>query len=106
MVLRFVSSRLLHLGSPGLEQDRHPGLSPTHTDLRSLNEAVAGDRVAAVSWFRPTWMRGHQTGSRTFCRLKGRTFVGRVGLDYDLWADRLLAQAGKFEISRRAAPAM
>jgi len=24
----------------------------------------------------------------------------RIGLDYDLWADRLLAQAGKLEISR------
>ena len=33
-------------------------------------------------------------------RLKNARLLVRVGLDYDLWADRLLAQSGKPEISR------
>ena len=38
-------------------------------------------------------------------RLKQARLLVRVGLDYDLWVDRLLAQAGRPEISR-GGPAM
>jgi ABC-type Zn uptake system ZnuABC Zn-binding protein ZnuA len=73
----------------------------TTTDLRSLVEAVGGERVAVVS-LAPATMDAeeYQPKPQDILRLnKARMFV-RVGLDYDLWADRLLAHAGRPEISR------
>jgi ABC-type Zn uptake system ZnuABC Zn-binding protein ZnuA len=42
----------------------------------------------------------YQPKPQDVLRLKNARMLVRVGLDYDLWADRLLAQAAKPEISR------
>jgi ABC-type Zn uptake system ZnuABC Zn-binding protein ZnuA len=91
--------------SPGLAQDRIQEdrfeVVTTTTDLRSLVEAVGGERVAAVS-LAPATMAAedYQPKPQDILRLKNARMLVRVGLDYDLWADRLLAQAGRPEISR------
>lgn len=73
----------------------------TTTDLRSLTEAVGGDRVAVVSLVPPNMdAEDYQPKPQDVLRLKNASVLVRVGLDYDLWADRLLVQAGKPEISR------
>jgi len=101
MVLRFaLIAACLAWASPGLAQDRIQVVTAT-TDLRSLAEAVGGDRVAAVSLV-PANMdaEDYQPKPQDVLRLKNARLFVRVGLDYDLWADRLLAQAGKPEIGR------
>ena len=78
----------------------------TTTDLRSLTEAVGGERIAAVSLVPPSMdAEEYQPKPQDVLRLKQARMLVRVGLDYDLWVDRLLAQAGKPEISR-GGPAM
>ncbi|MGA8957392.1 MAG: zinc ABC transporter substrate-binding protein, partial [Pseudolabrys sp.] len=53
MALRFaLIGALCALASPGLAQDRVEVVTTT-TDLRSLTEAVGGDRVLAVSLVPP-----------------------------------------------------
>ena len=101
MVLRFaLIAACLALASPGFAQDRIQVVTTT-TDLRSLTEAVGGDRVAAVSLV-PASMdaEDYQPKPQDVLRLKNARMLVRVGLDYDLWVDRLLAQAGKPEIGR------
>ena len=101
MALRFaLIAAWLALASPGFAQDRIQVVTTT-TDLRSLTEAVGGDRVAAVSLVPPTMdAEDYQPKPQDVLRLKNARMLVRVGLDYDLWVDRLLAQAGKPEISR------
>ena len=48
----------------------------------------------------------YQPKPQDVLRLKNARMLVRVGLDYDLWVDRLLAQAGKPRASAAAAPAM
>ena len=73
----------------------------TTTDLRSLAEAVGGDRVEAVSIVPPNMdAEDYQPRPQDVLRLKHARMLVRVGLDYDLWLDRLLTQAGRPEISR------
>ncbi len=73
----------------------------TTTDLRSLAEAVGGERIAAVSLVPPNMdAEDYQPKPQDVLRLKRARMLVRVGLDYDLWVDRLLAQAGKPEIGR------
>ena len=68
----------------------------TTTDLRSLTEAVGGDRVAAVSLVPPNMdAEDYQPKPQDVLRLKHARLVGTCGLDYDLWLDRLLVQTGK-----------
>jgi ABC-type Zn uptake system ZnuABC Zn-binding protein ZnuA len=75
----------------------------TTTDLRSLVEAVGGDRVAAVSLVPPNVdPEEYQPRPQDLARLKKARLVVRVGLDFDLWFDRLLAQGG--EEVRRGGP--
>ena len=90
----------LALAAPGLAQDRIQVVTTT-TDLRSLAEAVGGERIVAVSLV-PANMDAeeYQPKPQDVLRLKNARMVVRVGLDYDLWLDRLLVQAGKPEISR------
>jgi ABC-type Zn uptake system ZnuABC Zn-binding protein ZnuA len=91
---------LLALASPGFAQDRVLVVTTT-TDLRSLTEVVGGDRVVAVSLVPPTMdAEEYQPKPQDVLRLKQARLLVRVGLDYDLWVDRLLAQAGKPMISR------
>jgi ABC-type Zn uptake system ZnuABC Zn-binding protein ZnuA len=104
MVLRFaLIAACFTLASPGLAQDRIQVVTTT-TDLRSLTEAVGGDRIAAVSLV-PANMdaEDYQPRPQDVLRLKDARLLVRVGLDYDLWADSLLAQSGKPEISRGGA---
>jgi ABC-type Zn uptake system ZnuABC Zn-binding protein ZnuA len=101
MVLRFaLIAACFTLASPGLAQDRIQVVTTT-TDLRSLTEAVGGNLVAAVSLV-PANMdaEDYQPRPQDVQRLKNARLLVRVGLDYDLWVDRLLSQAGKPEISR------
>ena len=90
----------LTLASPGYAEDRIQVVTTT-TDLRSLTEAVGGERVAAVSLV-PANMDAeeYQPKPQDVLRLKNARLLVRVGLDYDLWIDRPLAQAGRPEISR------
>src|ERR1035437_11065752 len=92
----------LALALPGHAQDRIQVVTTT-TDLRSLTEAVGGERVATVSLVPPNMdAEEYQPKPQDVLRLKNAHMLVRVGLDYDLWVDRLLAQAGKLEITRRS----
>ena len=92
------------LASSALAQGRIQIVTTT-TDLRSLVEAVGGDRVEAVSLV-PAAMNAeeYQPKPQDLLRLKNARLLVRVGLDYDLWLDRLLAQAkflgGNSDLSR------
>jgi ABC-type Zn uptake system ZnuABC Zn-binding protein ZnuA len=89
--------------SPAFAQERIQIVTTT-TDLRSLTEAVGGERVAVVSLVPPNLdAEDYQPKPQDVLRLKNAQMLVRVGLDYDLWADRLLVQAGKPEISRGGA---
>ena len=96
MVLRLLSSPFGSPWlSPGLAQERIEVVTTT-TDLRSLTEAVGGDRVAAISLVPANFdAEDYQPKPQDVLRLKNARMLVRVGLDYDLWFDRLLAQAGK-----------
>ena len=68
----------------------------TTTDLRSLAEAVGGDRVTATSLVPPNFdPEEYQPRPQDLGRLKKAQLVVRVGLDFDAWFDPLLAQAGE-----------
>jgi ABC-type Zn uptake system ZnuABC Zn-binding protein ZnuA len=85
---------------PGFAQERIPVVTTT-TVLRSLTEAVGGERVMAVNLVPATMdAEDYQPKPQDVLRLKHARMLVRVGLDYDLWADRLLAQAGAAEVSR------
>jgi ABC-type Zn uptake system ZnuABC Zn-binding protein ZnuA len=76
----------------------------TTTDLRSLAESVGGERVAVVSLVPPGMdAEEYQPKPQDALRLKGARAFVRVGLDYDLWADRLLL-ATPNEAIRRGGP--
>jgi zinc/manganese transport system substrate-binding protein/zinc transport system substrate-binding protein len=90
----------LALASPAFAQERIAVVTTT-TDLRSLTEAVGGERVAVVSLVPPTMdAEEYQPKPQDVLRLKAARMVIRVGLDYDLWADRLLTQAGNRAVRR------
>jgi len=100
-MLRFaLITACIGLMSPGFARDRLQVVSTT-TVLRSLAEAVGGDRITATSLV-PANMdaEDYQPRPQDVLRLKNADLLLRVGLDYDLWADRLLAQAGKPELGR------
>lgn len=73
----------------------------TTTDLRSLVEAVGGERVAVTS-LAPPAMNAEEYLPKPgdLSRLKEARLVVRVGADYDLWLDRLLRQAGNPALER------
>jgi ABC-type Zn uptake system ZnuABC Zn-binding protein ZnuA len=101
MVLRSALTVVwLGMVSPGLAQDRIQIVTTT-TDLRSLTEAVGGERIVATSLV-PANMdaEDYQARPQDVLRLKNARLVVSVGLDYDLWLDRLLVQADKPEIRR------
>jgi ABC-type Zn uptake system ZnuABC Zn-binding protein ZnuA len=65
----------------------------TTTDLKSLAEAVGGDRVEVVNLVPPNVdPEEYQPKPQDVVRLKDARMVVRVGLDFDLWFDRLLVQ--------------
>ena len=82
------------LSVQALAQDRLQIVTTT-TDMRSLIEAVGGDRVAVTSLVPPDLdPEEYQPRPQDLARLKGARMAVRVGLDFDIWFDRLLAQAG------------
>ncbi len=101
MVLRFaLIVALLAWVSPGLAQNRIQVVTTT-TDLQSLTEAVGGEHVEVVSLVPPNLdAEEYQPKPQDVLRLAHARLLVRVGLDYDLWLDRLLFQAGRLEISR------
>lgn len=65
----------------------------TTTDLKSLAKAVGGDRVEVVNLVPPNVdPEEYQAKPQDVVRLKDARMVVRVGLDFDLWFDRLLVQ--------------
>ena len=66
----------------------------TTTDLKSLVEVVGGERVQVTSLVPPLMdAEEYQPKPQDLGRLKNAALVVRVGVDYDLWLDRLLRQA-------------
>lgn len=101
MALRLVVlAAALALASPGYAQERIQVVTTT-TVLRSLVDAVGGDRASVVSLV-PGGMdaEDYQPKPQDVLRLRNARILVRVGLDYDLWLDRLLVQADKREIGR------
>jgi ABC-type Zn uptake system ZnuABC Zn-binding protein ZnuA len=97
--LCFVSGLAL-TPSSALAQDRIHVVATT-TDLRSLTEAVGGDVVDAVSLVPANFdAEEYQPKPQDVLRLKNARLVVRVGLDYDLWFDRLLLSSAAREIRR------
>ena len=66
----------------------------TTTDLKSLAEAVGGERVVVTSLV-PANVdpEEYQPKPQDVARLRDAGLVVRIGLDFDLWFDRLLTQA-------------
>src|SRR6516162_7240260 len=86
---------LLAAALPAFAQERAQGrlqVVTTTTDLRSLAEAVGGDRIVAVSLVPPGLdAEDYQPKPQDALRLKQARLLVRVGLDYDLWVDRLIS---------------
>lgn len=73
----------------------------TTTDLHSLAEAVGGKHVAVTSLVPPNAdPEEYQPRPQDLLRVKAAQIVVRVGLDFDLWFDRLLKQSGIPQIAR------
>src|SRR5438874_2339843 len=90
----------LALVTCGFAQERIAVVTTT-TDLRSLTEAVGGEHVAVVSLVPPNMdAEEYQAKPQDVLRLRTARMIVRVGLDYDLWAERLLLQAGNSAIRR------
>ena len=99
-LMQALAALLLSLALPCAAQQRIAVVTTT-SDLRSLVEAVGGDRVAAANLAPPSIdVESYQPKPQDVLRLKSARLFVRVGLDYDLWADRLLMQVGRPEISR------
>src|SRR5512134_637906 len=76
----------------------------TTADLKSLTEAVGGDRVRVTALVPPAAnAEDYQPRVSDLATLKSAGLVVRVGADYDLWLDRLLAQTGRRELQRGGA---
>lgn len=76
----------------------------TTTDLKSLAEAVGGSSVAVTNIVPPNVdAEEYQPKPQDLSRIRNAKLVLRVGVDYDLWLDRLLAQAKRPELRRGGA---
>jgi ABC-type Zn uptake system ZnuABC Zn-binding protein ZnuA len=79
--------------SAGMAEPKLPIVTTT-TDLSGLVETVGGDRVAVTSLVPPGFdPEAYQPKPNDIARLRDARLVVKVGLDYDLWFDRLLTQA-------------
>ncbi len=89
-----VAAAVLVMAADARSDDRL-AIVTTTTDLRSLVEAVGGDRVSVVSLVPPQLdPEDYQPKPQDVARLKQARMVVRVGLDFDVWFDRLLQQTG------------
>jgi ABC-type Zn uptake system ZnuABC Zn-binding protein ZnuA len=81
-------------------QERIPVVTST-TDLRALVAAVGGERVAVASIAPATIdAEDYVPKPQDVARVAGARLAVRIGLDYDLWFYRLLAQAGRADLMR------
>src|SRR5436853_190089 len=86
--------------SPAQSKDRIQVITTT-TDLRSLTEVVGGDAVDALNLVPANFdAEEYQPKPQDVLRLKNARLVVRVGLDYDLWFDRLLQASARADIQR------
>src|SRR6266404_1821998 len=100
VTLGFASGLALAQSSPARAQDLVHVVTTT-TDLRSLAEAVGGDFIDAVSLVPANFnAEEYQPKPQDVLRLKNARLVVRVGLDYDLWFDRLLQASVTRDIKR------
>jgi len=84
----------------GVAQGAFPIVATT-ADLKSLAESIGGDKVHVVALVPPnTDPEEYQPKPQDLARLKSAQMVLRVGLDFDLWLDRLVPQAGNPAIRR------
>jgi ABC-type Zn uptake system ZnuABC Zn-binding protein ZnuA len=96
----FASGLALAPSVPARAQDLVHVVTTT-TDLRSLAEAVGGDLIDAVSLAPANFdAEEYQPKPQDVLRLKKARLVVRVGLDYDLWFDRLLQASPTGDIKR------
>jgi len=99
-----LASGLLVAQVPPVQAEERIRIVTTTTDLRSLTEAVGGDLVDAVSLVPANFdAEEYQPKPQDGVRLKEARLVVRVGLDYDLWFDRLLEAAAARELRRGGA---
>lgn len=76
----------------------------TTTDLASLVQVVGGDRVSVSSIALPAQdPHAFEPRLADLQRLQDAQLVVKVGLDHDLWIDRLLAETGNPELQRGGA---
>jgi len=76
----------------------------TTTDLKSLAEAVGGSRVAVTNIVPPNVdAEEYQPKPQDLGRIRDAKLLLRVGADYDLWLDKLVAQAKRPELRRGGA---
>jgi ABC-type Zn uptake system ZnuABC Zn-binding protein ZnuA len=100
VTLGLASGLALAQSAPARAQDLVHVVTTT-TDLRSLAEAVGGDLIDAVSLVPANFdAEEYQPKPQDVLRLKKARLVVRVGLDYDLWFDRLLQASAPGDIKR------
>lgn len=100
-VVRALGAGLLPLAARA--QAALPVLTTT-PDLQSLVQAVGGARVRALSLAPPgSDAEAYVPRPQDLERLRGARLLVRIGLDYDLWLDRLLRQAQRPDLSRGGA---
>jgi ABC-type Zn uptake system ZnuABC Zn-binding protein ZnuA len=98
---RILGIALVLAAASGAPAQERLAIVTSTTDLKALVEAVGGERVAVTS-IAPATMdaEDYQSKPQDVARLGGARLAVRVGLDYDLWFDRLLAQAGRADLMR------
>jgi ABC-type Zn uptake system ZnuABC Zn-binding protein ZnuA len=100
VALCLASGLALGQTAPAQAEDRIRVVATT-TDLRSLTESVGGDLIDAVSLVPANFdAEEYQPKPQDVLRLKEARLVVRVGLDYDLWFDRLLEATAARELRR------
>ena len=71
----------------------------TTTDLKSLAEMVGGDLVSVTSLVPAgTDPEDYQPKPQDVQRIKDAQLVIRVGLDFDLWFDKVILRSGRWEL--------
>lgn len=76
----------------------------TTSDLKSLAEAIGGEKVDVIALVSPnTDPEEYQPKPQDIARLKSAQMLVRVGVDFDLWVDRLALQAENPAIRRGGA---
>jgi ABC-type Zn uptake system ZnuABC Zn-binding protein ZnuA len=97
--LVLIVTLLITLAGESVAQERLRIVTTT-TDLKSLTEAVGGEHVLVTSLVPPNLdPEDYQPKPQDVALLKNVRMVVRVGLDFDLWFDRLLTQASLIESS-------